>query len=971
MSSTLSGAGQHRSALLLVLLMVISTCMYPAPSMMEDDLLSPLEQRSFTTESMVSYDLFIAEQNSSAGGLGFITTHIPDSGSQSDETAVGGLEFKSAAMISNLTVKGDANDGAEIPLFVYIRFTGQEQSTASLKFELFSGSSVVASTTASLDDPCQDGGIFGSSCAYQYRPYSMDVSSTLPGGDKGFIVQSGKQMVLRITAETNCQGGSVPGQDNDDCDVRVAYHNVDNSNNAYTRMEVKANALANSKVKVHRTGGSWNDAEVVQWAPNHRVEFRTMQFSVDVRDAFGRDDIQSVKLVMQTPDDTAVVFEKTFDDDELRLDNEGLVGQYEWTYNSGRSPGDYGLRLEVRDMQDNVMIFVHDGIEFVEYAVFLQLAATQGDVILIAPEKTTSVEFELEHIGADGLDMEVQLSLQRNPGSDWLIEFSEPGGYELSGGGDLVRPTLTVTSPDDLSDAPSSLEIIGRAYADTDGDGTTEEVQVVTTSVDIEEVGVFARPKVSAFTDEDRIMEIADSERPDSYDSDVSHFIDADGAGRFYLEVFNTGFDFDTFRIRVDGPHTWTVRMYDQETTTSLTEDGAYFLSSQVESHNVQTLILELTPPLDRGQDDIAKFDITVISEGNASLRSNISFTAHRTFGIFAQVTSDDFGLPLGHIGPFSSSRSQPLVIVVDITNSMEEGSEQSTWQILNPADLKSNTDNNPAIGTWDFQITETSGSTVVNTVALGPGDIESIKLTVTPGNELEAGNHTVYLRITEVGDSDEPKYFDLPIEFEIEEDMPDDLQIIQISPDLPMQAGDKRQMEFKVVNGNNVDLELLLDIDGPDGWDVDIESIPFIGVEAFDDKTFTVLITAPSDGVRDGDVEQIVITAEPLSKTNPYGPDYVKTKKVQIKIDCVGGIECLTQELTSPRQSTLAAGGGLLILLIFAAFLRGKRSAQYVEEYVEDEEESVIGDETEVVEKSLEEIVEEDDWDDDIEMLD
>lgn len=953
----------------LVLLMVFSTCMSVAPSTMENESLEVLEDRSYSSDAMVSYDLFIAEQNSSAGGSGFITTHIPDSGSQSDDSAIGGLEFKSAAMISNLTVKGDASDGAEIPLFVYIRFTGQEQSTAELTFELKSGSTTVASTTASLDDPCQDGGIFGSSCAYQYRPYSMDISSTLPGGDKGFIVQSGKQLTLRITAEADCQGGGVPGQDGDDCDVRVAYHNVDNSNGAYTRMEVKADALANSKVKVHRTGGSWNDAEVVQWAPNHRAEFRTMQFSVDVRDAFGRDDIKNVKLVMQTPGDTAVVFEKTFDDGELRLDNEGLVGQYEWTYNSGRAAGEYGLRLEVRDMQDNVMVYVHDGVEFVEYAVFLQLASTQGDVILIAPDKTTSVEFELEHIGGDGLDMEVQLSLQRNPGSDWLIEFSEPGGYDLSGGGDLVRPTLTVTSPEDLSDAPSSLEIIGRAYADTDGDGTTEEVQVVTTSVDIEEVGVFARPKVSVFTDEDRIMEIADSERPDAYDSDVSHFIDADGAGRFYLEVFNTGFDFDTFRIRVDGPHTWTVRLYDQETATSLTEDGAYFLTAQVESHNVQTLILELTPPLDRGQDDIAKFDITIMSEGNTTLRSNVSFTAHRTFGIFAQVTADDFGLPLGHIGPFPSTRSQPLVIVVDITNSMEEGSEQSTWQILNPAELKSNTDSNPSVGTWEFSITDTSGSTVVNTVSLGAGDVESIKLTVYPGNELEAGNHTVYLRITEVGDSDEPRYFDLPLEFEIEEDMPDDLQIIQISPDLPMQAGDKRQMEFKVVNGNNVDLELLLDIDGPSGWDVDIESIPFIGVEAFDDKTFTVLITAPSDGVRDGDVEQITITAEPLHKITPYGPDYVKTKKVQIKIDCSGGLECLTQELTSPRQSTLAAGGGLLLLLIFAAFLRGKRSVQYVEEFV-DEEDSEVSDETEAVEQSLEKIPE-DDWDDEIEMLD
>jgi len=951
------------------LLMLLSIASPMAPSTMEMLDQSIVDDRHSASDSMVSYDLFVAEQNSSAGGMGFITTHVPSSGGQSDESAIGGVEFKSASMISNLTVKGESDGGGSIPLFVYIRFTGQEGSSADLTFELMSGSSTVASATAELDDPCQDGGIFGSSCAYQYRPYEMDVSTTLQDGSKGFVVLSGKQLTLRITAEANCQGGSVPGEQTEDCDVRVAYHNVDNSNGAYTRMEVKANALANSMVKVHRSGGSWNDAEVTEWAPNHRVEYRTMQFSVDVRDAFGRDDIKNVKLVMQTPEDTAVVFEKTFEDGELKLDNEGLVGQHEWTYESGRAAGEYGLRLEVRDMQDNVMVFEHDGVEFVEYAVFLQLGEAQGDVILIAPEKTTSVEFELEHIGADGLDMEVQLSLQRNPGSDWLIEFSEPGGYELDGGGDLVRPTLTITSPDDLSDAPANLEIIGRAYADTDGDGTSEEVQVVTTSIDIEEVGVFAKPKVSAFTDEERVMEIADSERPDVYDSDVSHFIDAEGAGEFYLEIFNTGFDFDTFRIRVDGPHTWTVRLYDQETSTSLTEDGAYFLTNQVESHNIQTLTMQLTPPLDRGQDDIAKFETTVMSEGNSSQRSNISFTAHRTFGVFAQVTSDDFGLPLGHIGPFSSSRSQPLVLTVDITNSMEEGSEYTTWQILNPAELKSNTDSNPVFGTWDFEVTDTSGSTVVNTVSLGPGDVESIRLSVTPGNKLKAGNHTIYLRISEVSESEDPRYFDLPLEFEIEEDMPNDLQIIQLSPDLPMEAGDKRQMEFKVVNGNNVDLDLLLDIDAPSGWDVDIESIPYMGVKAFDDKTFTVVVIAPDEGVKDGDVAQITITAQPLHKVTPYGPDYIKTKKVQIKIDCSGGIECLMQELSSPRQSTVAAGGGLFLLLIFAAFLRGKRSAQYVEEYIDDE--SLFEEMDDSEQESTIAPVEEDDWEDDIEMLD
>ncbi|MBT7938778.1 MAG: hypothetical protein HN696_06415 [Euryarchaeota archaeon] len=971
MSMRISHHSGPRVVLGLVFIMLFSVFTPLTPPAVEELSQSLDEYRHGSGDSMVSYDLYIAEQNSSAGGSGVITTHIPDSGGQQDETMVGGgVEFKSVPLISNLTVIGDEGGGSEVPLRVYIRFSGQEGSTADLTFELMSGTTVVATASGDLDDPCQDGIIGGSSCAYQYRPYTLDISSTLPdGGGNGFVVLSGKQITLRMTAETNCgSGGGVPGQGSSDCDVRVAYGNVDNSNGAYTSLSVKANALANSKVKVHSSGGSWNDAEVLEWAPNHRSEYRAMQFSVDVRDSFGRDDIKDVKLVMNTPDDTAVVFEKTFSNSELKLDNEGLVAQHEWTYSAGRAPGEYGLRLEVRDMQDNLVVYSHDGVEFVEYAVFLQLTPSQGDVILIAPEKTSTVEFELEHIGADGVDLDVQLSLQRNPGSDWLVEFSEPGGYELSGGGALVRPTLTVTAPDDLSDAPSQFDIIGRAYADTNNDGTSEEVQVVTTSVSIEEVGVFAPPKMSVFEDEEHTMEIADSERPDAYDSDVSHFIDGEGAGQFYMEVLNSGFDFDTFRIRVDGPHTWTVRMYDQDTSSSLVEEGAYFMTNQVESHNFQSMIVELTPPLERGVDDIAKFAVSVLSEGNNSLRSNLSFTAHRTYGVFAQVTSDEFGLPLGHIGPFSSARSQPLVITIDITNAMDEGESVSNWQIINPSELDVNLEyENQVFGTWEFAVSSTDSSAVVNTISLGPGDVESIRLSTTPGNKVKAGNHTIYLRILEIGEEELPRYFDLPLEFEIESDMPDDLEIIQISTNLPMQPGDKRTMDFKVFNGNNVDLDLLLEIDGPDGWEVDLDSIAYMGVDAFGEKTFSVVVIAPKGSVRDGDIGLITITAQPLHKETAYGPSYTKTKKVEVNIECSGSGDCLLQELISPRQSTVVAGGGFILLIIFAAFLRGKRSGKIYEDFVEEVE---FEEDSEIDFVETEEIADEE-WEEDIELLD
>ena len=57
----------------------------------------------------------------------------------------------------------------------------------------------------------------------------------------------------------------------------------------------------------------------VEWSPNHRPEFREMHFSIDVRDAFGRDDIQGVNLVMSTPNGATSVFDKTFTEGRFEI----------------------------------------------------------------------------------------------------------------------------------------------------------------------------------------------------------------------------------------------------------------------------------------------------------------------------------------------------------------------------------------------------------------------------------------------------------------------------------------------------------------------------------------------------------------------------------------------------------------------------------------------------------------------------
>ncbi len=121
-------------------------------------------------------------------------------------------------------------------------------------------------------------------------------------------------MKLRVDAQATCEGGGGIGQGGD-CDVLIAFGDVEQTE-GFSRLEIKANALSGSAVKVHSChvdyGCGWNDAEKTEWSPNHRPEYRGMHFSVDVRDAFGRADIQDVKLIMTTPNGASSEFDKTF-----------------------------------------------------------------------------------------------------------------------------------------------------------------------------------------------------------------------------------------------------------------------------------------------------------------------------------------------------------------------------------------------------------------------------------------------------------------------------------------------------------------------------------------------------------------------------------------------------------------------------------------------------------------------------------
>lgn len=914
-----------------------------------------------------SYDLYLEEMDSENGGDGSITTLEP-SGAHQEMSALGGVEFRSAEMISDLLIYGRDNTD-KVTLNIYLQFKGATGSTADVSYSLKAGDSEIDSVSINLDDPCT-GGTFGTgSCAWTIEIVDFEVPSD------GFTVANGKQLRMSVDAQASCESNGGSGIGGDNCEVNVAFGDVEQTS-GYSKLEMKANALANSVVKVHRPGGGFLDPEVTEWSPNHRPDFRAMQFSLDVRDAFGRADIEGVDLVMGTPNGASTVFAKSFDDDDLKLDNNGLVGNYTFTYDVGISSGEYPVRLEISDVQGHVLVFEHAGIEFVEHDVYLTLPQTQPDVVLIAPGQTSSIEFLIEHTGASSSQIEVVFQLARSLPSTWSDPvWDQPGGYTLSGGGTFARPILSIDVPDDdLTSAPNTLEIEARAYAENT-EGQTVEVAVETIVLDIEESEVLSPPRIAVFEDDEHQMQIADSTREGAYDETLSHYVDSgDISGDFFVDVFNSGFVTDAFRLRVTQlPDAWQYKFYDNETGMELEEEGIHSLTPDIGSHQILTVRMEVFPPSEREAQDIGLIGLTVSSQGDSSLSTEVAFTVHRTFGVLVEVIADSDSGTLGNVGPISPGSS--LWYNLRITDSSDTLG-QTTWRIINPADLNRNKDADTDYSAWDYTLSNGSESDIV-VVYLESDQYADLKLDLTLGDNVEAGNHTVYVRVVEEGvDAQDARYFDLPVTIQVREDVqPGRLVITDASSSLVrFTSGEFQTVEFIIDNENNVPLDVVITLEEPEGWASLIRASSdqaggtflLLTLPAYSSKDFSLAITPP-DNLKDGETVEFNLMVTPMDEEVPYDSEYTQNSKHIFSTACEGPA-CFLNEIVNPEPQTMVLGIGLAAVFVFAVYRRGQRSANFFDEEVMFEEKTY---DTESFTSDTPEPVVEVEEDDDLELLD
>ena len=878
------------------------------------------DSRAEASEGIESklYTLYFAEANSSSGGDGHITTMVPESGGQSTSSALDStIEFTTGDLLSSLEVTGRPKHGSSsgqfyIPVQFFLRAQGPSNSQVTWDIVISANGNTVGSESWEAD-ACNPG--ITNSCNFDHELFEVILD-----GDDSFVIQDGNELTVEVSAEmSGCESSGGPFGSS--CEAEIAWNEIDDESNRFSQMEVETNAIADSEVILQRDGAELADGVELEWYPNDVLADRTMQFSFDVKSAFGREDMDSVKLLMRDPNGNyRIDHEISSDDDGIRDTSQGIFGTYTWTYPTGLPSGEYTVELEITDVQGNAFLVEHEPVEMIQWGVAINHREDRT-VEYVAPDETTPVPLQLVHRGDSTKSMTVELELLTNLGSSWLVEFDSPGGYTLNSGGDILNPILTIRAPDDLTSTPDKIEI--RAVAEATIDGVQTVVHQDLLSLDLEKLEVYQPPDISVWN-EDHDIPIANSSRPGDIDPTIPRYVEDNQFTTFLLEIFNTGFDTDNFRVDILKRSKSIIQIYDNDTGERILEDDGdgTFHIPPLERHSTQILRFNVKPSTDREDPDIGMIEVEVVSSGNASLRTTVEFTIQRTFGIRAEVSQDCDGTPLGHIQvSLCSSLSDPEVnLRARITNSMTSGESATQWQIINPASLAENTDRLAAYGQWQYRILDQNGSAVPQ-VSLGPGDFTEIFVVVTLTDQVVVGNHTVYLRIKEDTPDSNPRYFDLPMVFEVDADEPD-LTIVQVTSNRKLAPGGLYDFQFEVRNKGNSPVTIMLDaeLEGANGWNVDIEGPTgsrLVELDAFEEVTIILEVKVPSSS-NNGDTAKITITAEPHDTEQSWPDEFTAEKNLNMVVGIDGVFDRLINEVTNPRASTLIVMV-VAILLMFA----------------------------------------------------
>ena len=202
---------------------------------------------------------------------------------------------------------------------------------------------------------------------------------------------------------------------------------------------------------------------------------------------------------------------------------------------------------------------------------------------------------------------------------------------------------------------------------------------------------------------------------------------------------------------------------------------------------------------------------------------------------------------------------------------------------------------------------------------------------------------------------------------------IPGNLVVEQKSQTTLVGAGQTIELEYRIDNLNNVEVDVVISIKAPAGWDATLDDGEIISftLESFSSKDFTMQITAP-EKVKNDQVVEFELTVTPTSYQEcTANLCYIQKPTFQFKTENSGLLNSIMSELEDPEPTTIVLLLSVLVLAGFGLYRRGQNKVKAQMFAAMAEQTSVESDEFDFAELDDEDDSDEDFDDIELELID
>lgn len=891
--------------------------------------------------TVFDYILYLDSARTGADGDGHLTTVEPE-GSDSEEADAAddeGLEFRTDELDASITIHGEWQSSSNrygIESYIFLRHRGSN-STADYQFSLQiegdSGATEIGVATQDVEG-CP---AWQTNCGYSTYPIRLKFDA----GVSEVVIPAGSRLLLRISADTTCEGGgggSIPSLPAD-CSAQVAWGDIDSSTE-YSKMEIRTHALETSSISLYRDDSTHRyKEEVSEVYPNDDIEYRKLFLSLDIRSAFGVVDLRRVELSLYNPDagkDLIPSEHRIIDLDNLASQGRSLVYEFNWTYGSNEDVGYYTLTALIRDQRDHQVTIqrtysdssVDHPLTITEHGVRSSMTNSSSDLIYIPPGSFTSFGVRLRHVGDLSLTQTVRVNLISVFGSDWTVSVPADE-ITLDSAHSSVTREVTLTTPDDLATMPSDQTFRLRfdIYVDD------SKVDETWGNWSMQKVDVHAAPVVTLYHDAEFTQPFYNSTRS-AEDNQLANPlpIEAGNTSTIHMRVFNAGYDSDPFKIgQIQKPSWANLEFFDSEAGAELPADDSAIGYSirelgRFEAIDIRIRIEALSVESNVLIDDLG---FTVSNADNLSYESSIGLQLQRTYGMFATVVWDNDGdSSLGNVTGITAGDSSSVAEFRIRATSVRTDDVDINWNFIRVEDIAANRNGGDDLTQWDFEYLDATMSDPFDfPLTLSSGSSEEFVVRMRPDSLASAGEHIVVLRFEQADDS--TREFELQVIVDVAIGMPQ-VRLIQGTANVEVMSGQAMDYEFEIRNDGNAMVIFEVEVeDIPIGWNVEV-SPTYIPLDPSEGQAVSISV-ATAECTRAGVTEQLKIVAKPTisilgDTTTSYNRSQAYEEILEIKTMSPTGTDGLRCELVNPRAETMIFIGAGLLVLVASVARRGRR---------------------------------------------